>query len=297
MNDKFNALFREISAAFARHPVAVDIQSDSMDLLQIVQTIRGEKNIFVGMIENPGRAAIFNDAVFIARSHGLLTGTGMVNVHYRHRLLQIGNQRLATEVDLRSTTKTRVVWATHDENLHTLLKSGDTATRSDAELLGYPKCCTEWHYDCYFARGIEAFADAYVKQTSIEEALSVVQEGWRPSPGWFLPQQYYLAGILASNHVFPFIDHIACPSCRQSTTSLSSLTNEYNSALILACDPVLHEKIARYGRQLLATLRDITYRPAEAVDNEIGEFSWNVKAVDAYSRHSRYLFKALGLSS
>lgn len=295
MDENLQSLFAEVSNVFARHPTAVDIQTDSMDVLEIFQTILDDKGVFIGLVEDPNRADLFNDAIQVAKMHGLHVGAGSVNVHYRYRALKISDQTLLTEIEARSKAATRIVWATKSADTHRLLEKGQIEDLNDSELLGYPRCCATWHYDCYFARGIEAFADAWVKETSLDDALSLIRDGWRPSPGWFLPRELYLAGVLVSNHLFPFIGHIACPDCRRSASTPSGKTNLRNSEAFEALDAARHKRVLDYTQGLATKISRLTRRPAEAVDQEIGHFDWSVRARDAYSRHSRYLFKALGL--
>ncbi|MER9545426.1 hypothetical protein NKI72_25815 [Mesorhizobium sp. M0437] len=155
-------LFGEIREVFERYPnAAIDLQEEAINILQVVQALRGSKNVFLGMAEDEVRAGPYREVVRLAKDYGCLSGSGKVNVHHRYRPLKIDDARVAREVDSRSSAATSVFWLTRNEAIHEKFVAGDTSFLSDAQLLDYPQCCAAWHYDCYFARA----RDAYIRHS------------------------------------------------------------------------------------------------------------------------------------
>lgn len=291
-------LYNRVNEVFRRFPeAAVDIQTELVELLQFFQAIAGAKPSFFAFAtaDVPGRDLLTRDLLRVAATADCFSGIGEVSVHHPYRALKIDNPEIEQVVASRLVTPTATLWVTRAPELAEAYTSGNPAPLGYTTLLGYPRCCATWHYDCYFARGTEAFCDVYLKQMSPAEICEFLRDGWEPTSGWFLPQAFYLAGVLRGNQTFPYIDHVACPTCLRDTASPSANMNAVNQALGERLDPQRSQAVSAWARNLDHRIQDLIRVPRRRIEESMDQIELNVRAKDTYVKHSRYLFRHLGL--
>jgi hypothetical protein len=285
-------LYRSIAPHFsAASSDAIDIQSDFAERLQVVAAITGGKPVFMAVVEDEPRRRLFEKVTTTLASNARY-GFRDADIHHRYRPLRISNSRLADAFEVRSRETLPVVWI-GDSEAADIYEFGNPASAGDDLTLGYPRCCAEWHYDCFFARGPEAFAEV----TDIEGeqgAVEFVIEKWRPRPGFFLPRTPLTAAVLRGNMRYPFIDHVACPECLADQDSPTARLDAEYSALADAVDARTADEVrewcSRLDRRIVALKAEFgaerTYMKQKMAST--------MRSRDAYDKHSRHQLKALG---
>jgi hypothetical protein len=182
-----------------------------------------------------------------------------------------------------------------DAGLVSAYSSRMIETLDDVARLGIPTCCANWHYDCYYARGLEAFVDVYLKQMSPNEICKYIREEWCFSSGFFFPQEFFAAAILRSNSRFPMIGHVACPQCLAGPASLSAKMNAQSSQIASEFESICYDSVLNWSRGLQSTIQDLIAHPRGQLEKTADELTTNVRSRDTYLKHGRHLLKALGL--
>jgi hypothetical protein len=287
--DRIYARLREPLAVIAED--AVDEQTDLAERVSLMEAIEGSKPSFVAFLEMrrryPGFAAL-EEAVGDAAMHGKVNA----DVHHRYRPYKVDDPEFAAVLDARGTYRQDVFWVTRDHALAEAYRSGSPSREPDDVLLGYPPCCGSWHYDVFFARGVEAFC-AVAKVEVREEMLGHLREDWEPMSGFYLPEQIYLAAILRSNWRYPHVDHMACPSCIGDPASQSAQMNARRSALGAALEPALHAAVERWAAGQERRWRELLDRSAPAIRQASARVCETVRGADVYARHAKFLVKAI----
>lgn len=286
------AFYQSIKPLFVDHlDEAIDIQSDFAERLQLVATLAGGKPLFMAVVQDDDRQELFEKVAALLPA-GTRHGFQDADIHHRYRKLKIKDPALAAAFEERSIETLPVFWVGSGEAADRY-ESGNPGAAGDDLNLGYPLCCAEWHYDCYLARGPEAFAEvtALDGETGIPEW---VKQNWRPRPGFFLPTGPITAGILRGNRHYPFLDHVACPSCIADHESPSARLNAQYATLAAEVDPECAEEVGDWCDRLGARMEDYRSEFTRERAYMAERSTTNVRARDAYEKHSRYLVRALG---
>jgi hypothetical protein len=287
------AVYGRIAPAFDRfRHAAVDIQTDFVERIQVVAAVQGAKPVFMAVVEDEARRELF-EAVAAALPPGAVHGFRLADIHHRYRPLRIRDPGLAAVFESRSDEELPIFWIGNGQ-AGRIFEDGNPAEFGDDLTLGYPRCCAEWHYDCYFARGPEAYADVAAID-NVDDAEQVIAEGWRPRPGFFLPSGPIGAAIFIGNARYPFVDHVACPACLADPESPTARLDRTYAALADAVDPDVADEVRRWCSSLGPLIEHEKSRFASERAALARERATTVRGRDAYERHSRYLLKALGL--
>lgn len=291
-------LFADVSAAYeepgANH---IDLQDCFVETVQVVSAISGTKPSFIGVAVTPERREHFARIRDICDAAGVGCGFGDVVITHLYRPLAIPREDVVQAMMQRiEADRAPIFWISAHSGLASAYEEADIAALDDAERLGIPRCCATWHFDCFYARQAEAFADVYLKQEAVDEICSWIASDWHFGVGSFLPNSPLKAAILRSNIAFPFVDHVACPACLASrSTSPSALVSAANSALGRQYDPATHAAVLSdvqgFGARVTAMSAGFRYELVEYADDHCR----NGRARDACIRHGRYLLKALAL--
>ncbi|PHS19344.1 MAG: hypothetical protein COA78_00390 [Blastopirellula sp.] len=285
-----------VAQKFDEHQSAhIDLQSAFCEKLQILKVLESEKPSFFAMTHNPEREKLYLDLVELFGDVDVFRGFATIPVYHPSRRLKLDDEALRAAFMAGFQTPQRIFWLTCNKTIASAYEDGRCHEVGEEHSLGYPKCCSDWHYDCFFARAIEAFFETYKKSASNMQLLDYVTSEWQPNSGWFLPSEIYLTGLLLSEHKFPFLGYLACPTCRKSVGSPSARLNESYRDLGNLVDPDTTERVRSWANGLRA---DLTQR-IQSVPKIIKEGSADLELTGlekgVYERHSRYLVKALEL--
>lgn len=272
---------------------AVDLQTDMSERLSLIDVATGAKPSFAAYADVHGRRPAL-EAIAKLLPGGLRSGFGEMDVHHRYRPFKIADADLLATVTRRATCVQPVFWATRDDRIAEAYAAGRPDRIPDDELLGYPRCCVEWHYDVFFARGLEAFC-AVAAADGSEEMFGYLREMWRPESGFYLPDRLFLAAILRSNARFPFVEHIACPACLGSDDSPSGELDDRRSTLALTVDREGHGRLLVWAKRQTAAWQTAVAGRAKLFDENAWKCAATPRGRDEYVRHARYLARAMGL--
>lgn len=270
---------------------AVDEQTDLAERVSLVEAIEGVKPSFVAFLDLRERQGAF---AALAEAVGDAAATGMVNasVHHRYRPFRIDDLAMAAIVESRAGYRQDVFWLTRDPPLAAAYGSGSPSDIPDDALLGYPSCCAQWHYDVFFARGIEAFC-AVAACEARDRMLDYLRREWEPMSGFYLPEELYLAAVLRSNWRYPYIDHMACAACVAVPDSPSARLDARRSALGASLEPGLHADVGRWAAAQDRRWRDLLGRSGQVIRRAASEGCATVRGADVYARHARHLVRAI----
>ena len=287
------SLYKSIKPLFAAHlNDAIDIQSDFAERLQIVATCEGRKPAFMAVVEDAHRKQLFAKLSKVLPT-GIRHGFNRSDIHHRYRQLNIRDAALAAAFEERAIEKLPIFWIGSGEAAD-YYEGARGNSLSDDLSLGYPRCCAAWHYDCYFARGPEAFAEV----TALDGKPDMpdwVRENWRSRPGFFLPARPLTVAVLRGNHHFPFLDHVACPRCISDDDSPSARLNADYSMLADEVDPECANAVRLWCTKLRPKIDDYCGDFGREIKHMAEMSTTTVRAYDAYQKHSRHLLKALNL--
>lgn len=294
MNIDAKALYSDLKPALDELSAsAVDPQTDLSERLSLVEAARCVKPSFMGYADARGRDVAFEGIARILPSD-LAHGFTDAEVHHRYRPFFVGDPELAVVLSERAKCVQSVFWAARDPDLVQTYRRGHPNVVPDDELLGYPRCCIEWHYDVFFARGIEAFCAVAAVERS-NAMLDFVRQVWRPESGFYLPERMFLAAILRSNTRFPFIEHVACPYCLASDDSPTARIDGRRSALALELDPNRHAGLLAWARKQERVWKAAATGRTRLIAESAVNCAETTRGIDEYARHARYLARAMQL--
>ena len=291
-------LFVNVSEAYeepgANH---IDLQSRFVETVQVVSAIFGTKPSFIGVVGTPERREHFSRIRDICDEAGVHCGFGDVVITHLYRPLVIPREDVAQTVMRKvEADRTPIFWISTRPELTSAYEEANIAALDDTERLGIPRCCATWHFDCFYARQAEAFADVYLKQESVDEICSWIANDWHFGVGSFLPNSPLSVAVLRSNIAFPFVDHVACPACLSSlSTSPSALASAANSALGKQYDPATHAAVLSDVKGFRARITTMSASFKHELAEYADDHCRNIRARDTCIRHGRYLLKALAL--
>lgn len=296
MNDeRMKVLYDGFRDAQRRSPrVTQDAQTSFVEGLEFVLAASGSKPSFFALTTETGRA---EEAELLSTlvPQGVHSGKGELHVHRLYRAYRTGDVEVDESLHRQSRIRLPVFWISTDDRLAAAYEEGEPDRFDDTELLGYPLCCAEWHYDAFFARGIEAFCAVAKAEGASREGLLRLLDGFVPSSGYFLPDEIFLAAILRSNVIYPFVSHVACPACCSGTTTASRVLNDRAAAVAISLDPEGVERLRGWCRTQERVIASVTGSMARIVDDAAEVHAMGVRGEDVYRKHVRHLLKALAL--
>tara|TARA_R110000850_G_scaffold95883_1_gene201042 strand:- start:183 stop:1073 length:891 start_codon:yes stop_codon:yes gene_type:complete len=289
--------YKRITETFNEHPSAhIDLQSAFCEKLQILKVLGSEKPSFFAMTYNPEREQLYQALMELLAECDIFKGFATIPVYHPNRQLKLEDEAVRAAFMAGFQNPQRIFWLSHDTTIASVYEDGRCHEVSEEYSLGYPKCCSDWHFDCFLARAVEAFFETYKKSASSTQLRDYATSEWQPNSGWFLPSEIYLTGLLLSEHKFPFLGYLACPTCRKLDGSPSARLNETYRTFGDLVDPDTTERVSSWASGLRV---DLTQR-IQSIPRMIREGSADLELTglekDVYERHSRYLVKALGIS-
>lgn len=285
----------EILAAFRRGQEQrrpMDLQSDLVEGWEFVATCIGLKPSFFAMIDESEVDQVFREAAELA-GPALHRGTTSIDVHHVYRPFQIGSAVLRVQVEAHARVIHPIFWATRDAALAARYRDGTANQVNDEILLGYPLCCASWHYDYFFARGIEAACAVVTVGGREAELLDLMSRGWRPEPGYFMPDELFLAAVLRSNIRFPYVSHVACPDCLGRDDSPTAEQNRVRESLARAIERAELGRLSRWVEEQRGKVQQIEDQTTAIIEYYAGERSASVREYEEYKRRARHLAKGL----
>lgn len=295
MNDR-EELYALISSVFDRHPKGhIDHQSELSEKVQLIQTLCSEKPSFFAMTHDPERLVMYEDLSLELASLQIHQGHQELPVYFAGRTLKIPDDKVRDTFTKRLHFPQRIYWLTCQASVAKFYQSQKIHLVGEENLLGYPSCCRDWHFDCYLARGVEAFYDVFRRSTSVDDLTQFAETEWIPNSGWFLSSEIYLTGLLISEQRFPFLSHLACPKCRTTEDSPSAILNHSCRSIAQQVDAQAAEQVEQSVERLRKDLREKLGSIPRMIKQASSELRLPSLDNDVYERHCRYLAKALVL--
>ncbi|QPH56001.1 hypothetical protein [Pontivivens ytuae] len=289
-------LYVLLKRVFSKYPEAhVDQQSQLAEKLQLIRALSGEKPSFFAMTHQPARREMYDDLAKEISDQNCFYGAGELPVYFVGRELKIDDPRVKKAFTDRMCFPQPIFWLTCVESIAHSYKSGQLHSQSEELTLGYPRCCSDWHFDCYLARGVEAFCAVFQRSATPDDLVRYARSEWVPNSGFFLPDELYLTGLLAGEQRFPFLGHLACPDCRLREDSPSAVLNETYRRFAHEVDPAEAEQVAKWADELKTGLESRMNSIPRLIREASSETGLSGVDRETYERHSRYLSKALGL--
>lgn len=285
----------EILAAFRigqarRRPM--DLQSDLVEGSEFVATCIGQKPSFFTMIDESESTSVFREAAELSEPE-LKWGTANIDVHHLYRPFQIGNAILKGEVERHARVIHPIFWATRDPALAERYRTGTSSELDDEVLLGYPHCCSSWHYEYFFARGIETACGVLTIGGRESQLLDLMSEGWRPEPGYFMPDELFLAAVLRSNIAYPHVSHVACPDCLSNPGSQSATHDRACRELARTIEPASLSTLSRWVDEQRWKVAQIEAQTPAIIEHFARERAASIREYEEYKRRARHLAKGL----
>lgn len=275
----------------------IDDQDHFAECIEMVATLSGEKPSFFGASYRPGRKSLFEKILKACANLPVHAGFFTGPITSPHRQLNIKDAALREILESKMPIESEIFWLTTRHEDADIFRSGKISKTPEWRILGYPECCTRWHYDCLHAREVEIATATYLSDNSAQDVIESIGSDWVRNQSFFLPSAVFRAAIYRSNAVFPFISFLACPKCIGNDGSPASFINTSNSQIGSDIDPLMHERIAAWAAIEKRSLPRRASEARKAIADAAASMQSSSRAKDEFIKQSRYLMRDLGLTS